>query len=112
MGVIKTIFGLILIVVFVGFGYWTYATYTTRTGDDAIWAGINGMMPEVLQQWSCGEIRTRTGGAQVPQSCARFWDEPGPEKAAAPGAETDRDTDAPSEDADPETAPADSTAVE
>jgi hypothetical protein len=89
MGVIKTLFGLILIVVFVGFGYWMYATYTTKTGDDAIWAGLNALMPKELQQWACSEIRQRAGGEPAPQSCAEYWNVPGPEEAAAPGTETD-----------------------
>jgi len=89
MSVIKTLFGLILIVLFVGFGYWFYATYTTETGDDAIWAGLNGLMPTELQQWACSEIRERAGGAPAPQSCAEFWNRPGPEEAAAPGADTE-----------------------
>jgi len=87
MSVIKTLFGLILIVVFVGFGYWMYATYTTETGDDPIWAGLNGLMPSELQQWACSEIRERAPRAPAPQSCAAFWNVPGPEEAAAPGAE-------------------------
>jgi len=89
MSVIKTLFGLILIVVFVGFGYWMYATYTTETGDDPIWAGLNGLMPTELQQWACSEIRERAGGAPAPQSCAEFWNLPGPEEAAAPGTDTE-----------------------
>jgi hypothetical protein len=89
MGVIKTLFGLVLIVVFVGFGYWLYATYTTEQGDDAIWAGLNGLMPTELQQWACGEIKQRAAGAPAPQSCAEYWNVPGPEEAAAPGTETD-----------------------
>jgi hypothetical protein len=87
MAVIKTFFGLILIFVFVVLGYWMYATYTLRSADNAVWDGINGMMPEVLQQWSCREIRERAGSDPAPKSCADFWDVPGPEAAAAPGAE-------------------------
>jgi hypothetical protein len=89
MGVIKTLFGLVLIVVFVGFGYWLQATYTSETGDDAIWAGLNGLMPAELQQWACSEIRQRAGGGSAPQSCAEYWNVPGPEEAAAPGTETE-----------------------
>jgi hypothetical protein len=89
MGVIKTLFGLILIVVFVGFGYWLQATYMSETGDDPIWAGLNGLMPAELQQWACSEIRQRAGGSSAPQSCAEYWNVPGPEEAAAPGTETD-----------------------
>lgn len=110
MGVLKAVFGLILIVLFVGFGYWMYATYTTKTGDDAIWAGINGLMPETLQRWSCSEIKQRAGGSPAPQSCAEFWNMPGPEEAAAPGVETD--LAGPTEDDLPDTAPASATAAE
>lgn len=110
MAVIKTFFGLILIIVFVVFGYWMYATHTTETGDDAIWAGINGLMPEVLRQWSCSEIEARAGGSPpAPQSCAEYWNVPGPEEAAAPGTEDGTDIAEPfGEDAPEaiETAPA------
>jgi len=85
MAVIRTIFGLILIFAFVVFGYWMYATYTLRSGDNAVWDGINGVMPEVLRQWSCSEIRQRAGADPAPKSCAPFWNVPGPEAAAAPG---------------------------
>jgi hypothetical protein len=67
MAVIKTFFGLILIFLFVVFGYWMYATYALRSGDNAVWDGINGMMPEVLQQWSCSEIRQRAGADPAPK---------------------------------------------
>lgn len=110
MAAIKSFFGLILIFVFVVFGYWMYATYSTDSGDDAIWAGINGMMPEVLRQWSCSEIRTRAGGASpAPQSCAEYWNVPGPEEAAAPGTEDGTDIAEPADEGAPaatETAPA------
>jgi len=110
MGVLKAVFGLVLIVLFVGFGYWMYATYTTNTGDDAIWAGLNGLMPQTLQQWACSEVEMRVGGETAPQSCAAYWDAPGPEEAAAPGAETE--LAAPGTDADVDTAPADATGVQ
>jgi hypothetical protein len=110
MSVLKAVFGLVLIVLFVGFGYWMYATYTTKTGDDAIWAGLNGLMPQTLQQWACGEVEMRVGGETAPQSCAAYWDAPGAEEAAAPGAETELAT--PGADADVDTAPADATGVQ
>ncbi len=110
MGVIKTLFGLILIILFVGFGYWMYATYTTERGDDPIWAGLNGLMPTELQRWACVEIKQRTGGAPAPQSCAEYWNVPGQEEAAAPGTETD--IAGPSDEAAPETAPANASAAD
>ncbi len=87
MGLIKTFFGLVLIAVFVVFGYWMYATYTAETADDPIWAGINSLMPGVLRQWSCQEIRPRTDAEPAPQSCAEYWDVPAQEEVAAPGME-------------------------
>jgi len=110
MAVIKTFFGLILIFVFVLFGYWMYGTYMLRSGDNAVWDGINGMMPVVLRQWSCSEIRQRAGADPAPKSCAEFWDVPGPEAAAAPGLEGDADLAAPEAEPEPsEAAPADTT---
>ncbi|RIA56631.1 hypothetical protein [Dichotomicrobium thermohalophilum] len=108
MSVIKTLFGLVLIVVFVGFGYWLYATYTTERGDDPIWAGLNGLMPTELQQWACSEIRQRAGGEPAPQSCAQYWNVPGPEEAAAPGTEIAEPVD----EATPEPAPANASAAD
>jgi len=110
MGIFKTLFGLILIVLFVGFGYWMYATYTSPAGDDPIWAGLNELMPTELQQWACSEIQQRAGGSPAPQSCAQYWNVPGPEEAAAPGAETDMA--APAMEAGPETAPANASSTE
>ncbi len=110
MAVIRTFFGLILIFIFVVFGYWMYATYTLRSADNAVWDGINGMMPEVLRQWSCSEIRQRAGADPAPKSCAEFWDVPGPEAAAAPGLEGDADTATPDDEPEAlETAPASAT---
>lgn len=107
MAVIRTFFGLILIFIFVVFGYWMYATYTLRSGDNAVWDGVNGMMPEVLQQWSCSEIRQRAGADPAPKSCAEFWDVPGPEAAAAPGLEGDEEIAAPGDGSvEPDSAPA------
>jgi len=110
MAVIRTFFGLVLIFVFVVFGYWMYATYNTRTGDDPIWAGINGMMPEVLRQWACTEVGLRIGQrAPAPQNCGKYWRLPGPEEAAAPGAEDMPDAERSAQDSGE---PASATAVE
>ncbi len=100
MAVIKAFFGLVFICVFVVFGYWMYATYTLRTSDNAVWDGINGVMPQALQYWSCGEVRQRAGADPAPKSCAAFWDVPGPEAEAAPGLEGDLDEAGP--DAEPQ----------
>lgn len=110
MAVIRTVFGLILISIFVVFGYWMYATYMLRSGDNAVWDGINGIMPGVLQQWSCSEIRQRAGADPVPKSCAAFWDLPGPEAEAAPGLEDGTGVAAPAEEpGTSQTAPASTT---
>jgi len=112
MSVIKTFFGLILIILFVGFSYWMYATYTSRAGDDAIWDGLNGMMPQTLRQWSCSEIKQRGDGEAAPKSCAAYWDVPGREEAAAPGVESGDDDTALPDGPLIETAPANAGAAD
>jgi hypothetical protein len=84
MGVIRTIIGILLIVVLVVVGYWMYVTYTTKNGDDEIWATINRTMPEPLREWACNEIRQRESDIPAPRTCRKFWPSVTPQPDTGP----------------------------
>lgn len=73
MGVIKTLLGMVILLAILVFGYWLYATYTSATADDRIWAQINERMPEQLRKWSCEQMNARLPEAETPDSCADVW---------------------------------------
>jgi hypothetical protein len=70
MGFIKTILSLIILALIVIFGYWGYATFTTKApNDDQIWVTINTYMPDPLKAWSCGKIKDNNPGLTGITSC-------------------------------------------
>ena len=71
MGFIKSIIGLILLVVIAVFGYWLYATYAAAP-DAPYWAEINSKLPDPLRRFSCDQTRKRIGGTAAIQSCEGF----------------------------------------
>lgn len=75
MGLIKTLFGVIILSAIVVFGYWLYATYTVASADNETWAMINSQMPEPLRHWACTEVSTRLGdnASTAPEGCADAW---------------------------------------
>jgi|GEM_PF-2136525 len=73
MGFIKTIFGLVIILVIVVFGYWLYASYMTSP-NAPYWAEINGYMPEPLRRFSCAQTKQRVGPGTPPPSCQGYWE--------------------------------------
>lgn len=94
MRAVRTIVGILLVVLLVVVGYWLYITYTTKSGDDEIWAAINRNMPDPLRKWSCTEVRDRAGSVPAPRGCADVWaamERPAamPETEGAPGVEAE-----------------------
>jgi hypothetical protein len=83
MGALKTLLGLVILVAILVFGYWLYATYTSPSTDDKIWAQINSNLPDPLRQWSCEQLNSRMEEAEAPESCADVW-----QTAVTPSAET------------------------
>ncbi len=87
-GVIKTLLGMVILVAILVFGYWLYATYTSATADDRIWAQINEKMPDQLRQWSCEQMNARLAEAEAPDSCADVWQTAVTPQGQAPALET------------------------
>ena len=73
MGAIKTLLGLVILLAILVFGYWLYATYTSASTDDRIWAQINERMPQQLRKWSCEQMNARLTEQEAPKSCADVW---------------------------------------
>lgn len=70
MGFIKFLLYLIILAAIVIFGYWGYATVTTKApNDDQIWVTINTYMPEPMKTWSCAKIKENNPGAAGINSC-------------------------------------------
>jgi hypothetical protein len=72
MGFIRTIFGLLILLIIIVFGYWLYASYATAP-DAPYWAQINANMPEPLRRWSCEQVKGRVGSGAAPESCEGYW---------------------------------------
>ena len=74
MGFIRTIFGLLILLLIIVFGYWLYASYVTAP-EAPYWAQINGYMPEPLRHWSCAQTKGRAGNAPStpPAGCEDSW---------------------------------------
>ena len=69
LGVIKTFFGLIILVAMLISGFWLsgiYTPYVSPSGE--YWAMLNSKLPTCAQNWACEEIRNRSG--QAPAYCA------------------------------------------
>jgi hypothetical protein len=73
MGALKTLMGMVILLAIVVFGYWLYATYTSATTNDRIWAQINENMPDQLRRWSCEQMNARLKEEEPPASCADIW---------------------------------------
>jgi hypothetical protein len=73
MGAVKTLLGMVILLAILVFGYWLYATYTSASADDRIWAQINERMPDQLRKWSCQQMNARLIEDESPASCADVW---------------------------------------
>jgi hypothetical protein len=73
MGALKTLMGMVILVAILVFGYWLYATYSSASADDRIWAQINENMPDQLRKWSCQQMNARLKEEEAPESCADVW---------------------------------------
>lgn len=68
MNFIKTLLGLVILLVIIVFGYWLYASYYTAPAAP-YWAEINTYMPDPLRRFSCDKTREREGATAPIQSC-------------------------------------------
>ena len=70
MGALKTLMGIVILLAILVFGYWLYATYSSATANDRVWAQINGNMPDQLRKWACAQMNARLVEEEAPETCA------------------------------------------
>jgi hypothetical protein len=68
MRFIKTIIGLLFLLVIVAFGYWLYASYVSAP-NAPYWAEINSKLPDPLRRFSCDQVKKRVGSGTAIPSC-------------------------------------------
>jgi hypothetical protein len=69
MGLIKFLFGVVILVVIVAGGFWLAGIYTPYVSpEDEKWVMLNGNLPGAAHDWACSELRAR--GVKS-QSCIR-----------------------------------------
>lgn len=73
MGALKTLMGMVILVAILVFGYWLYATYSSATANDRVWAQINENMPDQLRKWACEQMNARLVEEEAPANCADVW---------------------------------------
>ena len=65
---IKTFFGIIILVAMLICGFWLVGIYTPYVSPNGeYWTMLNSNLPNCAQNWACDEIRNRSG--QAPAHC-------------------------------------------
>ena len=70
MGVIKFLFGVVILAAVVAGGFWLSGIYTPYVSpNDEKWVMLNSNLPEIARDWACTELKSR--GSKVPAHCGR-----------------------------------------